>query len=495
LNRQSGDGLDDTAITGSIVRQGPILRRSILESGDARSIVVLVIVTLASCLPLLVKYPSPGGDEPGFVDVAYTVATRGSISTDVYPGLLPGADHHIYWQPPLYFLTLGGWFRAFGASLTTARSFSLLWAIVTVVLVYLTARRNGSQAPSMIAAILFAVSFWLTNRASIARMDMMCIALTMASVFIYLIARERHSLTLHGLSGLIAGLALTTHPLGVVAIATVAGHEALSDGVGVLRSRRTFALLGGFAVAAAAWGAYVAEDPATFSAQMARQLERKSQHGSYWDQFSMAKTHALTLGAACGAGFWLVVSSWRTRTRAVIAIAFAISFGVATFGRETGYLSYFYPFACIALAMALSAAGPWRRTLTVIVSLALLNEALILVNDIRRYRHRDYDMLSRTVLDAIPRDATVFIAHPAVTPYFALLGRNPMRVAVPTPTEPQAHRKVALASDYIAVTTPLVYLPDVNELLSGLTPVAVVDQGPGYSLELYRSPGAGAKQD
>jgi hypothetical protein len=70
-----------------------------------------------------------------------------------------------------------------------------------------------------------------------------------------------------------------------------------------------------------------------------------------------------------------------------------------------------------------------------------------------------------------------------------------MRVAVPTPTEPQAHRKVALASDYIAVTTPLVYLPDVNELLSGLTPVAVVDQGPGYSLELYRSPGAAAKQE
>jgi 4-amino-4-deoxy-L-arabinose transferase-like glycosyltransferase len=465
------------------------MRPSFLEPGDARAILLVVSVTLASCLPLLVKYPAPGGDEPGFVDAAYSVATRGSLSTQVYPGLLPGAEHHLYWQPPLYFLTLGGWFRAFGTTLTTARSFSLLWAIVTVVLVYLTARRHVPRAPATIATVLFAASFWLTNRASIARMDMMCIALTLAAVFIHLIARERRSLTLHGLSGFTAGLALTTHPLGVIAIAIVAGHEVLSDGVGVLRSRRTFALLGGFAVAAAAWGVYVARDPATFMAQMARQLERKAQHGSYWDQFWMAKTHALTLVVTCGAGAWLVITSWRTPTRAVVAIAFAMSFGVATFGRETGYFSYFYPFACIALAMALSAAGPWRRALLAIVALAFLNEAVILANDIRRYRHRDYAALSRTVRDAIPRGATVFIAHPAVTPYFALLGRNPMRVAVPTSTEPQAHRHVALESDYIAVTTPLAYLPDVNDLLSGLTPVAVVDQGPGYSLELYRSPG------
>jgi len=472
-----------------------LARRGILEAGDARSLVLLVIVTLASCLPLLLKHPSPGGDEPGFVDVARTVATRGSLSTDVYPGLLPGAEHHIYWQPPLYFLALGGWFRAFGVSLTTARSFSLVWAIVTVPLVYLTARRTVPQTPALVASTLLAMSFWLTNRASIARMDMMCIALTLAAVFIYLIARERQSLTWHSLSGLVAGLALSTHPLGVMAIAIVMGHEVMSEGVSVLRNRRTFALLGGFAVAAAAWGAYVAEDPATFSAQMTRQLERKAQQAPYWYQFWMAKTHAVTLIATCGAGFWLVFSSWRTRTRAVIAIGFAASFAAATFGRETGYFSYFYPFACIALAMALSAAGPWRKALITVVALAFLNEALILANDIRRYYHRDYAALSKAVLDAIPPGATVFIAHPAATPYFALLGRNPMRVAVPTSTEPHAHLKVALESDYIAVTRPLAYLPEVDEVLSGLTPIAIFDQGPGYRVELYQSPGAAVKPD
>jgi 4-amino-4-deoxy-L-arabinose transferase-like glycosyltransferase len=468
------------------------VRRCVFEGGDARSLILLVIVTLVSCLPLLLKYPSPGGDEPGFVDVAYTVATRGSLRTNVYLGLLPGAEHHIYWQPPLYFLTLGGWLRAFGVSLTTARSFSLFWAIATAVLVYLTARRTVPRAPATIASSLFAASFWLTNRASAARMDMMCIALTVGTVFIYLVARERRSNPLHGLSGFAAGLALTTHPLGVIAIATLVVHETLSSGVEVIRSKRTYVMLGGFAVAAVAWGIYVAQDPATFSAQMAKQLERKAQLGSYSYQFWMARTHAVTLLVTCGAGIWLIISSWKDRANAVVAIAFATSFAVATFGRETGYFSYFYPFACIAVGIVLSAGVRWRTALTSIVVLAFLNEILILGHDIRRYHHRDYDALSRAVIDVIPPDTTVFIAHPEVTPYFALLGRNEMRIAVPTSTEPHAHLSVALASDYIAATTPSAYLPEVNELLKGLTPVAVVDQGPGYRLELYRSPGAPA---
>ena len=313
------------------------MRSSVRYAGDARSIVLLVIIALASCLPLLLKYPSPGGDEPGFVDVASSFATRGVLGTEAYRGLLPGAEHHIYWQPPLYFLALGTWFRVAGAGLAEARTFSLLWAIVTVLLVYLTARRTIPPRPATIAASLFAVSFFLTNRAAPARMDMMCIALTVASVFIYLVARERNSESLHGLSGLTAGLALTTHPLGVIAIATLMVHEALTAGVAIVRRTRTFVLLGGFAIAVAAWALYIAQDPATFSAQMTRQFERKGQLGSYWYQFWMVKTHAVTLLVTCGAGLGVVIASWKDRIHAPVAIAFATSFAVATFGRETGY--------------------------------------------------------------------------------------------------------------------------------------------------------------
>ncbi len=121
--------------------------------------------------------------------------------------------------------------------------------------------------------------------------------------------------------------------------------------------------------------------------------------------------------------------------------------------------------------------------------MAFLNETAILTNDVRRYRHRDYDELTRTVRSAIPPGTTVFLAYPDVSPYFALVGRNRMRIAVPTPTSPHAHRDAAVESDYIVASTPVMYLPEVNDLLSELTPTAVIDQGPGFRLEVYRSPG------
>ncbi len=263
-------------------------------------------MTLASCLPLLTKYPSPGGDEPGFVDVAVNVANRGVLGTPAYEGLLPGAEAHIYWQPPLYFLGLAGWFSVFDVGLVQARSFSLFWAVTIVILVYAIARRHAPSTPSVIAAGLLAVSYWLTNRAGAARMDAMCVALTLASILIYQLGHDRARLGLFGLSGLVAGLAFLTHPLGIVAVATLTIHLVVSERRGVLSAPRTQVLLASFALPVAGWIGYIFQDPESFRLQMGAQLARKQQLGSYWYQFWMAKTHAITLVVVLGAAAWLM---------------------------------------------------------------------------------------------------------------------------------------------------------------------------------------------
>jgi len=127
------------------------------------------------------------------------------------------------------------------------------------------------------------------------------------------------------------------------------------------------------------------------------------------------------------------------------------------------------------------------------VALAVLNEATILAYDTRRYHHRDYGSLARTVREVVPPGATVFIGFPEVTPYFALLGRNPMRIAVPVATPGRdAHVNVAQACDFIAVSLPILYLPELAVLLNGQEPLAVVDQGPGYRLAVFRTNAARA---
>lgn len=455
---------------------------------DLWSVVLLVCVTMASCLPLLTKYPSPGGDEPGFVDVAVNVMTRGVVGTPAYEGLLPGAEHHVYWQPPLYFLGLAGWFTTVGVGLVQARMFSVCWAVTLVILMYAMARRHAAPVPSLIAAVLLAVSYWLTNRADVARMDAMCIALTFASILMYQCARDRARLALFGLSGLLAGLAFLTHPLGIVAITTLAIHLVVSERRGVLRTPRTFLVLACFAVPMAGWLGFILQDLESFRLQMSAQLARKQQLGSYWYQFWMARTHALSLAVVLGAAGWLSIVSLRKRADLLIPIAFVCALGASTYGRETGYFSYFYPWACCALAVLLDRMPRGRPLAYVAVLLALANELAILGHDIYRYRHRDYGALTRAVRDVVPLGSTVFIGPSEVSPYFALLGRNPMRMFVPTSTtDPQAHRRAAEASDFIAVTVPVTYLPDVGTLVDAATPLVIIDQGPGYRMAIYVS--------
>jgi 4-amino-4-deoxy-L-arabinose transferase-like glycosyltransferase len=451
-------------------------------------VVLLVCVTLAACLPLFTKYPTPGGDEPGFVDVAVNVLIRGVVGTPAYEGLLPGAEHHVYWQPPLYFLGLAGWFATVGVGLVQARTFSLFWAVTIVILVYAMARRHAALAPSLIAAVLLAVSYWLTSRANAARMDAMCIALTLASIFIYQCARDRARLPLFGLSGLLAGLAFLTHPLGIVAITTLATHLVVSERRGVLRTPRTYAVFACFAVPMAGWLVFILQDLDSFRSQWSAQLARKQQLGSYWYQFWMAKTHAISLAVVLSAVAWLGFASVRRTAELLIPIAFGWSFAASTYGRETGYFSYFYPWACCALAILLDRVSQRRLLSPAAVLLAFANELAVLGHDIYRYRHRNYGALTGIVRDDVPIGSTVFIGPSEVSPYFALLGRNTMRIFVPTSTtDPEAHRRAAEACDFIAVTAPVTYLPDVGALIDAATPLAVIDQGPGYRMAIYES--------
>ena len=98
---------------------------------DAACLLLAVLLCLALCLPLLLRFPVPGGDEPGFVDAAFTLLHKGYLGTELHVGLLPGFERHIYWQPPLYFVLLAGWIGSFGMGLVQVRSFSLVCALVT----------------------------------------------------------------------------------------------------------------------------------------------------------------------------------------------------------------------------------------------------------------------------------------------------------------------------------------------------------------------------
>ena len=430
-----------------------------------------VLVCLLACVPLLTKYPAPGSDEPGFVDPAITLLNHGYLGTTLYEGLVPTMDRQIYWQPPFYFVALAGWFWIFGPGLEQARLFSLACGLTIVWLVYLLARRWTGPWPALAVSVLCAVSYWLTTRAVFARMDVLCVALSLAAVLAYV-------RRMVWLAGVLAGLAFLTHPLGVVPIATIVAHQALTrQPLRHIRNACTGFVLGGVV-----WLIYALQNWDAFQLQMALQLARKQQSPPYWYQFWMARNHAIAIGVVAGATAWLAFTRRRPAGSELVVVGTVVAFAAATYAAETGYFLYFFPFGCVALAMAID-----RHTLAGLALVgALASEAAILGYHIHRYHHRNYAALGDSVRAVIPPGASVFIGFADVTPYFALVGRNPMRVATPVPlADPRAHGRLAAQSDFIVTTVPDPYLADVSDVIRGHTPLAVIDQGPGYRIAVF----------
>jgi len=430
-----------------------------------------VLVCLFACLPLLTKYPAPGSDEPGFVDPAITLLNEGYLGTTLYEGLVPTMNRYIYWQPPFYFVALAGWFWIFGPGLEQARVFSLACGLSIVALVYLLARRWTGPWPAFAVSTLCAVSYWLTTRAVFARMDTLCVALSLAAVLAYV--RQ-----MGWLAGILAGLAFLTHPLGVVPMATIVADQALKRRpLPEIRNACTGFVLGGVV-----WLIYALQDWDAFQLQMALQLARKQQSPPYWYQFWIARNHAIAISVVAGAAVWLAFTRRRPAGSELLVIGTVIAFAAATYAHETGYFLYFFPFGCVALALAVGR----HRFAHLALAGALASEAAILGYNIHRYDHRNYAALGDAVRAVIPPGASVFIGFADVTPYFALVGRNPMRIATPVPlTDPRAHGRLAAQSDFIVTTIPDPYLPDVSDVIRGRTPLAVIDQGPGYRIAVF----------
>lgn len=450
---------------------------------DGAAVAFLLILTLASTLALLTQYPAPGGDEPGFVEVAYNLLTRGTTGTSAYEGLLPGAERQVSWQPPLYFVALAAWMAVTGTDLASIRFFSALAALGVVLSAYVLARRHAPTRAALLGASLLAVSHWLTTRGRIARMDALCILLTVLTILLWQRAQDNRTRTYVIASGIVAALALLTHPLGAIAMTVLLLDLFVDKRIAALRDWRTWYFLGGFLCTLTVAAALAAPAYEPLRAQVALQLVRKQSLGSYWSQFWIAKTHGVTLTVALCGSTWMVLT--RSREARLPALAFGVSFAAATTGREIGYFAYFFPFACVSLAILIGH-RPLRGFTGVALSLSLVNESGMLAYDVYRYGHRDYSEVTNVVHATILPGQSVFLGHPDVSPYFALLGRNRVRIAVPTPTKPpDAHRRAAEKSDFIAVTRPVWVLPDVDALIRDAAPIATMDQGPGYRLELF----------
>lgn len=258
-------------------------------------IVIVVLYCGGAVASILTK--RPWVDEAWFTGPALDLVTRGKMGTLLLDqagshlrlyspkAVLSGIGEHTYWVMPLYFLQLALWGKIFGFSIFSIRIPSALWGIVAVLSTGIFIRRlypTGGTSTALVGMAILAADFGFLDSASNGRMDMMCAALGLAALAVYLSLRERSLLAAIILSHLLATTACLTHPNGVFGSVTLILAMIWLDRkkIGLITIGM---ILLPYAFGVLCWAIYCAQAPADFVAQFSANVASKMDHLTPWN--------------------------------------------------------------------------------------------------------------------------------------------------------------------------------------------------------------------
>ena len=138
-------------------------------------IISLVLFVLGSLVMLYTKFP-PFMDEAIYLDMTYRLSDGLGLSSSLFRDFIPQVEQTAHWYPPVYFLSLAPLILIFGQSLLVMRLFSLLMAVVALILIYQIAKKIFGQAwVGVIAVWLLIMDHYFQVGAMVGRMELLTI--------------------------------------------------------------------------------------------------------------------------------------------------------------------------------------------------------------------------------------------------------------------------------------------------------------------------------
>lgn len=474
---------------------------------------------------LLLLDPVVWPDEALFSSPALNLLRHGHLGTDVMAPYLPGIATRTYWIQPLYFVLLAAVFALAGAGILAMRALSAVTAAAALAMTWRLGRRAGlDPAAACVPVALLAVDGVFLRAARLGRMDMLALALTLATweraLALRTSARRRDGV----LAGLFAGLSVLAHPLGAIAPAALAVQLAWTPRG---ERRRDLAWLStGLAGPLAAWGAYILLDPASFAAQYGAQLARKAGRHPWsvaylarslafnLDQYRDASTPIGVVPQHAAAWLWAIGTAglaWGARRHPplrLLLVAHLLTGLAVLVSTEMWYPVFVLPTVAlgvgalfsqglVALPMRYASCGVLTALCVWFAGQNLAREEALRVRWTDPGAATDYRAWSARVGALIPRGATVFVAvFPDVTPGLSEREDLRFRTFVPEglPVPPEVVRRGFDEADYVVIgpSSPGT-LADVLAPRRG-TLVGVVGSDPMvYRAMVYRMPSGGAR--
>ena len=235
-----------------------------------KSYIILIFAALFVLLCVGISLTKrPWSDEGWFAAAGYNLAFHGHAGTLVIEprGFREGIDRYTYWTAPLYYPLQAVWYRLVGFSLFSMRTLSTIFGLVYLFSWFSIAKKLvEDKAVATLVFVLLSVDYIVVMGGSFGRMDIICSALGASSLAVYLWRREKNLAQAIFLSQTLLVLCGLTHYLGIIYFLALAALTVYLDRSSI-RPKHIFIAAVPYLLGAAAWGAYILQEPSLFVSQ------------------------------------------------------------------------------------------------------------------------------------------------------------------------------------------------------------------------------------
>ncbi len=447
----------------------------------------LYIFTLGALLAfitikLFLYDPAVWPDEAVFADVAYNLIQEHRLGTDLWTGLIPNIEQCACWYPPLFFITLAGWFKIADFSIVSMRILSVIIGMGFILLFYLYSRtfikiELKSKWTYWIVMTSFVMDYVLLRATRVGRPEIYVMFLGLVALMIFTKAQSTNSKVISKwlliLCGLVLGLMVQFHSLAVFLVLAIFFNCAVLIKQNTLKIGSFLILISSFFIPPIIWLGLNFSKLGTIYNQMFLTLGRKGlEEAAIITQFKEPFSPLNILYV-----FYLLIS--------VVFIVFVVknlkqivlekpnylllsfilifAWAFALYGKLFWYVVYPLPFVYLSfLVLIVEGLRSQRYSKGVFgffFIMIFINVASFYLNFGAIFEKRltgnkySYSLYEQSLRSVIPKNSAVFMSA-LPDPYFALKGKtsNKLFEFPPVAISKENYIKLLKGSDYIIYT-------------------------------------------
>lgn len=391
---------------------------------------------------LFLSDPLVWSDEAIYMDIAKNWLQTRMLKTDLFHNAVYGLEEIAAWYPPLYFYVLGTWIKWFGSSIESVRYLSLFFATSSLITVYFLAKKLfSSRNLALLTTLLISCDYFFSRSSRIARMDMFNFMLLSFSYWL-LFWQKPLSLKKLFLAGIFSGLALISHPLGLIGPVIIIGWLWFSANNITDKVKQIMGFITPGLVFTCIWLLSLLDHWQILLKQWDLQIDRKSASISYvvglWQGKDFGWQLLFLLYFLLFVLTIFLYLSKKSKANLFIIFGLVVSTVMLIYGKEMFYPLYFQPFISLMLvSLYLWIKQNQPKILlypTLLIGLVFFLNIRFFMQTVEAYtgKNQNYYQYGQTIKNYLPQKATVYLSA-LPDPYF-MLQENPELTFLEFPT-------------------------------------------------------------